>query len=165
MMNMKLLAVVTSPSIYHGCFTRKSFWEENFTLGKLTAVSMKNDGCCNVRKNREIKGSDKYVTLDISLKSDSLKNMNIISSQSKDNLGRSGKGLITSLGLNAKVRPKKYQNARYAIRNVSKKVLSKIIRVFKKLPYESYERKRHGVTQERRRTVNPLQGKTEFLAN
>ena len=28
---MKLLAVVTPPSIYHGCSTRKTFWEEKFT--------------------------------------------------------------------------------------------------------------------------------------
>ena len=34
------------------------------------------------------------------------------------------------------------QKTRYAIGNVSKKDLSKIIREFEKLPYESYERKR-----------------------
>ena len=31
MMNMKLLSVVTPPSIYHGCSTWKMFWEEKFT--------------------------------------------------------------------------------------------------------------------------------------
>ena len=31
MINMKLLAVVTPPSIYHGCSTPKKFWEEKFT--------------------------------------------------------------------------------------------------------------------------------------
>ena len=31
MMNMKLLAVVTPPTIYHGCSTRKTFWEEMYT--------------------------------------------------------------------------------------------------------------------------------------
>ena len=31
MMNMKVLVVVTPPSIYHGCFTRKTFWEGKFT--------------------------------------------------------------------------------------------------------------------------------------
>ena len=31
MMNMNLRGVVTSPSIYHGCSTRKTFWEEKFT--------------------------------------------------------------------------------------------------------------------------------------
>ena len=31
MMNMKLLAVVTPPSIYHGYSTWKTFWEEKFT--------------------------------------------------------------------------------------------------------------------------------------
>ena len=55
---------------------------------------------------------------------------------------RSGKGLITSLGFNTKVRPHKYKKARYAIGNVSNNDLSKFIREFEKLPYESYERKR-----------------------
>ena len=64
---MKLLAVVTPPYIYHGCSTRKKFWEKNFT-GKenlFLAVNMKNCGRSNVRKHKEIKGSDKYVILDI----------------------------------------------------------------------------------------------------
>ena len=30
MMNMKILAVITQPSIYHGCSTRKTFWKEKF---------------------------------------------------------------------------------------------------------------------------------------
>ena len=30
-MNMKLLAVLTPPYIYHGCSTWKAFWEGNFT--------------------------------------------------------------------------------------------------------------------------------------
>ena len=112
-MHMKLLAVVITPSIYHGCFTRKIFWEENFTgeekftLGEFSAVNMKNCGRGNVRKHREIKGSDKYVTLDISLKFFSLDKMRITSSDPKDNLVRSGKGLIASLGIKSKTIPKK----------------------------------------------------------
>ena len=101
-------------------------------------MNMKNCSRRNVRKHRDINGSYKYVTLDISLKFDSLDKMKITSSESKDNLGRSGKGLITSLGIKAKVRPHKYKKARYSIRNVSKKDLSKIIRECEKLPYESY---------------------------
>ena len=71
MMNMKLLEVVTPLSIYNGCSTRKKFWEENFTgeenftLFEFSDMNMKNCGRSNVRKNRDIKGSDKYVTLDI----------------------------------------------------------------------------------------------------
>ena len=79
MMNMKLLAVVTPPSIYHGCSTRKTFWEVKFT-GKehlFLAVNMKHCGCRNVRKHKEIKGSDKCITLDISSKFDSLYKMKI----------------------------------------------------------------------------------------
>ena len=45
-------------------------------------------------------------------------------------MGRSGKGLINSLGIKAKARAHKYKNSRYEIRNVSKKYLSKIIREF-----------------------------------
>ena len=64
MTNMKLLAVVTPPSIYHGCSTRNTFWEENFT-GKenlFLAVNMKCFGRSNVRTHTEIKGSDILVT-------------------------------------------------------------------------------------------------------
>ena len=70
-------------------------------------MNMKNCGHCNVRKHRYIKDSDKYITLDILLKFVSLENTRITSSEPKDNIGRSGKGLITSLGLKAKARPKK----------------------------------------------------------
>ena len=31
MMITELLAVVTPPSIYHGCSTQKTFWKGNFT--------------------------------------------------------------------------------------------------------------------------------------
>ena len=101
-------------------------------------MNMKIYGRLYVRKHIEIKGSDKYVTLDVSLKFDILDYMKITSSESKDNLRRSGKVLITSMGIKAKVRSHKYKKARYAIRNISKKDLSKIIREFEKLPYESY---------------------------
>ena len=80
-MNMKLLSVVTPWSIYHGFSTWKTFWEENFTgeenftLGEFTAVNMKKCGRRSVRKHIEIKGSDNYVTLYISLKFGSMDNM------------------------------------------------------------------------------------------
>ena len=112
MMNMKLLAVVTPPSIYHGCSTQKTFWEEKFTgeekftLGEFTAVNMNNCGCYNVSKHRYIKGSDKYITLEILLKFGSMDKMRITYSDPKNYLGRSVKGLITSMGLKSKTRPK-----------------------------------------------------------
>ena len=80
---MKLLLVVTTPSIYHGCFTWKTFWEEKFT-GKenfFLAVNIKNCNCCNIRKHKEIKVSDKYVTLAILSKFDSLDKNKITSSE------------------------------------------------------------------------------------
>ena len=73
-------------------------------------------------------GSDKYFTLDISSKFDSLDKMKIKSSESKVKLERSGKGLITSLGFETKARSQKYKKARYAIGIVSEKDLSRIIK-------------------------------------
>ena len=106
------------------------------------AVDMKNCGRRNVRKHKEIKGSDKYVTLDVSLKFDSLEKMKLTSSESKVKLERSGKGLIAYLFFKAKVRPQKYKKERYTIGNVSKKDLSKIIREFDK--FEKYLMRRRG---------------------
>ena len=112
-MNMKLLAVVTPQSIYHDCYTRKMFWEgkftgeENFIIVEFTAVIMKNCGRRNVRKHREIKDCYKYLTLDILLKIGSLYKMRITSSEPKNNMGISGKGLITYLVLKDKARPNK----------------------------------------------------------
>ena len=97
-MNMKLLVVVTPPSIYHYCYTQKTFWDENctgkrkFTLGAFSDVNIKDCGCLNVRKHRDTKGSDKYVTLNISLKFDSMDRIRITSSESQVKLERSGKG-------------------------------------------------------------------------
>ena len=68
--------------------------------------------------------------------------MRITSSETKDNLGRSGKEFINSLGLKTKARPKKYKKARYSIRNVINKELSNILKDFDKLTYKSYERRR-----------------------
>ena len=97
-MNTNLLAVETTPSISHGCSTWKTFWEEKFTgeekftLGEFTDVNMKKYGCRNVSKHSEIKDSDKYITLDISLKFGTLDKMRITYSESKDNLGISVRG-------------------------------------------------------------------------
>ena len=85
---------------------------------------MKRFGHRNVRKHNFIRGSDKYVTLDISSKFDSLDEMKITSSESEGKLEISGKGLITSLGFKTKSRLQKYKNARYAIVNVSEKDIS-----------------------------------------
>ena len=95
---------------------------------------MKTFGHRKVRKHKEIKGSDNIVTLNISAKFDSLNKMETTSSESKEKLGRSGKGLVTALDLKTKVRfRKKYKKARYAIGNVSEKDLSKNIKEFEQL--------------------------------
>ena len=82
---MKFLVVVTPQSIYHGCSTPKTFWEEKFTGKKdlFLSVNMKICGRHKVRKHKEIKDGDKIVTLDISAKFDSLNKMETTSSESK----------------------------------------------------------------------------------
>ena len=89
---MKFL-VVTPPSIYHGCSTWKTFWEEEFTGKKqdlFEPVNMRNRGKLNFRKHREIKDSDERVTyenmyeiLKFSEKFDNLDKMETTSSESK----------------------------------------------------------------------------------
>ena len=59
---MKYLSVVTSLSIYHGCSTWKTLWEDNSTL-----ASMRSCGRRNVRKHKEINNGEHYIALDISL--------------------------------------------------------------------------------------------------
>ena len=88
---MKFLVVVTPSSIYHGCSTWKTFWEEKFTGKKylFESMNMKNFGLRKVRKHKEIKGSDKIVTLNVSAKFDSMNKMETTSSESKGKLGRS----------------------------------------------------------------------------
>ena len=98
---MKFL-VVTPPSIYHGCSTRKTFWEETFTGKKqdlFEPVNMRNCGKRNFRKHIEIKDSDDRVTLKayenmyeilkFSEKFDNLDKMETASSESKLKMERS----------------------------------------------------------------------------
>ena len=68
---------------------------------------MKSFVCQNVSKYKDIKDSDNYVILDISLNFGSMYKMIITVSDPKGNFGRSGKYLITSMGIKAKAIPKK----------------------------------------------------------
>ena len=121
MNNMKLLSVVTPLSIYNGCSTQKKFWEENFTQ-----VNMKNGGRRNVSRPREIKNSEHYIALEIYLKFGNLENMNIISSEPRDYLGRSGKRLSTSLGINTIIRSKILKRKGFPL-------MKSVLRIFLKL--------------------------------
>ena len=96
----------------------------------------------NVRKHREIKNGEKCIALEISLKFGSLDKMKITSSEPKDYLGRSVKGLITSLGIKTIGRSNRNKNSRYAINNVIMRDLSKIVKEFERLPYKGYVRNR-----------------------
>ena len=109
---MKFLVLVAPPSNYHGCSTWKTFWEEKFT-GKeylFLFMNMKNYGCRKVSKHKEIKGSDKSVTLDISSKFDSINKIKTTYSESKGKLERSVKGLVTALDFKIKVRSQNYKS-------------------------------------------------------
>ena len=139
---MKFLVVVTPPSIYNGCSTRKTFWEEKFTGKKqdfFDSVNMRNCGQRNVMKHKEIKVSDKRVTLNmyeilnISEKFDDLDKLETTSLESKLKMEGSGKGLVTALDLKTKARSNKNKKARYANGNVSMKELSNKIKEFEKL--------------------------------
>ena len=55
-------------------------------------MNMKNCGLRNVSKHREIKNGEKYIILDISLKMSSMENMEITSSEPKDNLENQERG-------------------------------------------------------------------------
>ena len=105
---MKLLVVVTPPSIYQGCSTRKTFWEEKFTGKKqdfLESVNMRNCDQNNFRKHKDIKGSDKCVTLNmyeilnISEKFYDMDKMETASSESKVKIDKLGiiQALLKSL--------------------------------------------------------------------
>ena len=113
---MKFLVVVAPPSMYHGCSTRKTLWEEKFTGKKqdlFMSVNMRNCGQRNVRKHREIKDIDERVTLNmnkilkISEKFDNLDKMETTSSESKVKMKGSGKWLVTALDIKTKARSKK----------------------------------------------------------
>ena len=106
-MTMNLLAVVTPPSIYRGCSTRKMLWEVNFILGEFTPVNMKNCGHHNARNHTDLNSGEKYITLDIFLKFGSLDKMKIKSSEQNFYWGTLGKVLITSLSLKTIGRSKK----------------------------------------------------------
>ena len=150
---MKFL-VVNPPSIYHGCSTRKTFWEEKFTGKKqdlFEPVNIRNCGKRNFRKHREIKDSDERVTyenmyeiLKFSEKFDNLDKMKTTSSESKVKMEGSGKWLVTTLALKTKARSTKYKKARYDFGNVSMKdLVNKIIEFekFVKVPHFKKEPK------------------------
>ena len=54
---MKLLVVIAPPSIYHGCSTRKKFWEEKFTGNNqdlFVSVNTRNCGQNNAIVNHAV---------------------------------------------------------------------------------------------------------------
>ena len=78
---------------------------------------MRNYGQRNFMKQKEIKGSDKCVTLNIyeilniSEKFDDLDKMETTSSESQGKLVKSGQKLVTALDFKTKVRTPKYSRS------------------------------------------------------
>ena len=103
---------------------------------------MKNCGRSNVRKQKYIRGSDKYITLEISLKLDSMDKMKITSSESKGKFENIRKGVDYLSGFQGQSEAAKIKKTWYAIRNISKKDLSKSIRNFEKVEKLPFEKKR-----------------------
>ena len=65
---MKFLVFFAPPSIYHGCYTQKTFWKEKFTGKKqdfFESMNMRNCGQRNVTKHKENKDSNERVTLNM----------------------------------------------------------------------------------------------------
>ena len=131
---MKLLLVVTPPSIYYDCSTKKTFWEGKFALDEFTTAGMKKCGRQNIRKHMETDNGEKYITLEISLEFCNLDKMKITSLEPKYDLGRLGKGLNNYLGLKKIGSSKTKKKESDAITNVSMKDISKIIKEFEKFP-------------------------------
>ena len=84
-------------------------------------MNMRNCGQCNIRKHKDIKGSDKCVTLNmyeilnVSDNFDDMDKTETTSSESKVKMEGSGKWLVTALALKTKARSMKYKKARYDI--------------------------------------------------
>ena len=144
---MNIPSVLTPPFIYHDCSTRKTLWEEKFTPGEFTPVNMKDGGCRNVRKHRDIKDSDKFITLVILLEFCSLYKMIITSSKLKHYLGRTGRGWLP-LWVSRTMQGQRKRKRQSMSILMSVWNISKITKDFEKLLFKSYERERnkHGPT-------------------
>ena len=93
-----------------------------------------------MRKNREIDNYEQYIDLDISLKLDCLNKREVTSSVSRVFMGRSGKGLTTSLTPKTKITDKK-QKSRTAITDITHQEFIKLFKKFKNLPHLCYKKK------------------------
>ena len=81
-----------------------------------------------------IKNGEQYIILEIASNIDCLDKREVNSSQSKDYIRISGKGLTTSLDLRTKGSNKKYK-ARFSITDINNKDFRKLIKKFINSPY------------------------------
>ena len=94
----------------------------------------------NVRKHRETKNGDHYITSDISLKLKCLEKRKVTSSQPMDYMGITGKGMTKYLTLSTKSINKKQKEMDY-ITTITNQDLRKLLKKFKNLPYMGYKKK------------------------
>ena len=74
---MHLLVVVTpTPVIYDGCSAQKPLWEDKFTPVNMTSCVRRN-----VRKHRELKEFEQYITLETSFELDCMYKREVTSSE------------------------------------------------------------------------------------
>ena len=79
------------------------------------------------RKRREIKNGDQYISSAISLDLDCLENSEFTSSESRDYIGISGKGMTTYMTIRTKITNKK-QKARFAITDIINQYFIKLLK-------------------------------------
>ena len=103
---------------------------------------MKINGCCNVNKHRDIKGSDKYVILYILLKFGSMERIKITFSERKDNLGIARKGIDYLSGSQGQSKAKEHTKRQGMPSQMSVRRTLQKIGDFDKLLYKSYESRR-----------------------
>ena len=123
---MNFLEVVTPPSINHGFSTWKTFWEKKFT-----PVNTRSFGHCNIKKHKEIRNSEQYITLNISLKLDFLDNTEVTYPGSRDYIGTSGKRMNTSMTFSTIRSSKKKQKESNSITEIFPQDFMKLLEEFK----------------------------------
>ena len=112
-----------------------TIWEEKFKPVNTTSCGRRI-----VRKHREIKNVEQYITLDISFDLDFLDKREVATSESRDYMGRSGNGLINYMALSIKI-PKKKEKARVTINDITNHYFGNFLKEFKNSTYLGYKDK------------------------
>ena len=105
-------------------------------------------GGSNVRKHREIKDVEQYIILEIYYNIGCMEKREVTYSESKYNMGRTGKVLTTYLYFRTK-RPNKKQKERFSTTDINKQDFRKFLKKFENSTYLGYRNKQvHNETTE-----------------